>query len=181
MSGENGLSTGETPPVAERESIAVRRFNRVKRKLEEFSQDIGFPADGAGASQEIMEISGADFRKMTAEQCEEVVVDLANYALHVRRTLNRETAYSQWLASKINMAIADELNQYEGYYSQEQRRAKAIVNNAYAKELEELRINTEMKIAVLAELPFQINQLCRVASDVRNGKRQSHTNGHRYG
>ena len=164
MNGETESST----------SAARNRLEKIKNKLDIFEKSVGLPPYNRDERTcEHLNLTSAVIRNFSADECGEVATDLASYAIYIQRTLNREQSYLKWLEAKIDLAVADELNDYSGYYSHEQRKYKAIVNNEYARELEEMRIQAQIKVSALAQLPFQINQLCRTLTEAQASKRRS--------
>jgi hypothetical protein len=158
---------GETESL----SLAVRRSNTRDSNLYNYEEKVGLPhLPTEKEACQWLDLTGEDVSKMSPDECQEAAADLASYGFYIQRVLSKENGILRWLNSRINLSIASELNNYTGYYSHEQRRAVAIVNNLYAKELEEFRINSQLKVDMLEGLTFQINQLCRVLLE----KKRSH-------
>lgn len=153
-------------------ALASQKFNIKIEQISKYEHKLGLtPLDSDRNQCKWLNLAGKDIVGFTAEQCDEASTDLAAYAVFIHRQLNKERALMKWLEARINLAIASELNSYEGYYSHEQRRAVAIVNNAYAKELEEFKINSQIKVEMLDGLTYQINQLVRVLLETKFSKR----------
>lgn len=153
-------------------TLANKRLNEKREKQDQYEQDIGLPALRANREEcEYLDITGAEISRLSPDKCIEIAGDLSSYVIHVQRTLSKEKAILRWLDEHINLTIANELNDYAGYYSHQQRRDIAIVNNAYAKELEILKINSQLKVDMLEGLTYQINQLCRVLLEAQKGKK----------
>jgi hypothetical protein len=153
--------------------LASQKLESRQSDMQKFESNIGlykFPAQIQECEQ--LTLTGEDIKMFTAEQCDEAAMDLANYSMYIQRVFNKEKSIVRWLEAKINLTIASELNSYEGYYSHEQRRYVAIVNNSYAKELEEFRINSQMKVDMLDGLNYQINQQCKVLLEAKYTKKQ---------
>lgn len=144
-------------------NLAQKALQDKREKITDYEKRIGLPILPAQyAPCEHLNITGDQINRMDSHQCQEVATDLATYSIYIKRTLNKEKGLARWLDSRINLEIASELNNYTGYYSHEQRRSVAIVNNEYAKTLEELKINSQLKVDMLEGLTYQINQLCQV-------------------
>jgi hypothetical protein len=153
----------------------IESLNRIKEKGDAFDHTIGLPCLLREAQEcEHLAINGSDLIKLSPEECGQIAVDLASYAIYIQRTLSKETSYLKWLESKISLAIAPELNSYVGYFSNEQRRSMAIVSNEYAYQLEELRVVAQLKVDMLAQVPFQINQLVKTVLEIQASKRFRH-------
>jgi hypothetical protein len=154
-------------------ALANKRFEKRNEEINKYEKSLGLPPLPAEHTEcEYLTLNGEEITKFTPEQCGAAASILANYALYVQRVLSRERGILRWLDSRINLSIANELNNYTGYYSHDQRRAVAISNNEYAKALEEFKINSQLKVDILDGLTYQINQLCRVLLDAQSSKRQ---------
>jgi hypothetical protein len=154
-------------------ALARQRFDERKAKMVTYEKSLGLPELACNVNEDfdLLNISGADARAMNVDELDESMTDLTAYGVCIQRSLNKERALMKWLDSKIELAIANELNNYSGYYSHVQRRAVSVVNNAYAKELEELKIATQVRVEMLEGLPYQINQLCRMLGEIKSTKR----------
>ncbi len=149
-----------------------------KKGMNKYEGSIGLPIITPRTDEcEYLDITGNEISKFTPEQCGEAATDLAAYSIYIQRLLGREKGILRWLEAKIDLSIAGELNSYSGYYSHNQRRAVAIINNAYAKELEDMRINSQIKVDSLEGLTYQINQLCRVLLEAQSQKRHQRNHG----
>lgn len=153
-------------------NLAQDKVKERNIKLTNYEKEIGLP-QLKNSECGYLDLEPSNIHKMTPEECDEAAISLANYGFYIQRTLSRQKSIAKWLESKIMLAVANELNDYAGYYSHAQRQAVAITNNQYAKELEEFRLNTQMKIDLLDGLTFQINQLCRVLLEAKTTKRQT--------
>ena len=162
MSGEKEYST-----------LANKKLQDVTSKVNEYESNIGLPRIPDEKNEcEFLNLTGEQISKYTPEQCNIAAGELASYSIYIHRRISRERGILRWLESRIDLAIASELNSYQGYYSHSQRRSVAIVGNDYAKELEEFRIKSQLKVDILDGLTYHINQLCRVLLDSQNVKRQ---------
>jgi hypothetical protein len=167
MNGETESSISATPI-----SLAVGRSKKRDNNIQNYEVKVGLPSLPENKDRcSWLEITGQEVSKMSPDELDEAATDLAAYGIYIQRTLSKERGILRWLDSRINLSIASELNNYTGYYSHDQRRAVAVVNNSYAKELEEMKINSQLKVDLLDGLTFQINQLCRVLLEAKNKKR----------
>lgn len=142
---------------------AAERLSKTRSKLDEYENRLGLPPLPTSRDEcEALSLTGEEISKLAPERRDEYAADLAAYAVYIQRTLSKERGLARWLEARINLAVAGDLQTYVGYYSHDQRRAVAILNNVYAKELEEFRINSQLKIDVLDGLVYQINQMSRI-------------------
>lgn len=155
-------------------TLAHKTFNKLRSKLDEFDNSMGFPAHIRDSrSCEYLELTRDSVKKMAPEECAEIAVDLSSYAIYVQRELSREISYLHWVESKINAAVAPYLNEVQGYMSFDQRKMVCILQDEYTKQLEDLRVTLQVKVDALSQLPFQINQLVKTLMEVQNNKRYS--------
>ena len=185
MNGETESPTSPTSANNESSTSTRNKFELKQNALDAFETSLGLPKLNLEEDEcEYVEMSPEEILKMDWDGCSKVAAGLSNYGIYIQRILNKQKSYLNYIESKINMMIANELNSYEGYYSQEQRRAVAIVNNSYAKEWELMRMNHKMKVDLLDGLVYQINQKIRIVSDIQNGKHKlltgSNINPNRY-
>jgi hypothetical protein len=170
LSGDNGSLISEADTISV--SLAKKKINSRIEQQTSYENSIGLPPLPANNTDcSYLELTHEEISKMSAEQCGEAAGNIASYAIYIQRILNKERSILRWLEARINLEISPELNSYTGYYSNEHRRAVAITNNAYAKELEEMRITSQMKVDMLEGLPYQMNQLCKVLLEVQATKR----------
>lgn len=154
------------------QNMAKQKFDKKLENISQYEHKLGLTLlDSDRDECKWLNLAGKDIYEFTPDMCDEAATDLAAYGIFIQRQLNKERALMKWLEARINLSIASELNSYEGYYSHEQRRAVAIINNAYAKELEELKINCQIKVEMLDGVTYQINQLCRVLLDAKATKK----------
>jgi hypothetical protein len=154
MNGENGSL-----------NLAVERLQKKANDLDNLEKDLEL------VNNPLLDLSREDIHRLSSEECGEISYDISTFGFNVQRVLNRQLSYLHWLESKISLAIAGELQSYEGYYSFDQRKAVAIINNQYAKQLEDLRISVQMKVDTLSSLPFQINQISKCLIETQISKR----------
>lgn len=153
-------------------SLAAQTFEKLQNKLDVFDESIGFPAHARNTRVcEYLELTRESLKKLSPEDCAEIAVDLSSYAIYVQRELSREISYLNWVESKLNLAVAPYLNNIQGYYSSDQRRSMAVMEDEYARQLENLRITLKVKVDALSQIPFQINQLVRTLLEVYNTKK----------
>jgi len=153
-------------------NLATKTFNKLNQKSDQFDNLIGFPAHPSTIKTcDYLSITREFVKKLSPEDCVEIATELASYGIYIQRTLSKHLSHLHWIESKINLAIASQLNNFQGYYSFEQRKTMAILDNEYARQLEELRINTQVKVDMLSQIPYQINQLVRTLIEIQNTKK----------
>ena len=85
-------------------SIAHKTFNKLQDKLDNFDNSVGLPAHTRNNKVcDYINIRHNDLLKLTPEQCSEIALDLASYAIYIQRELSREISYLNWVESKIDL------------------------------------------------------------------------------
>lgn len=164
MDGVGELLTLETQ-TREKHPIVMMLEKKVE-ELNQWENKLGLP------DQPFLEICQEDLAKLSAEQTGELAGEVSLYGILLQKEVSKQTAFASFLEDKIKLAIANELNSYEGYYNAEQRKYVAIANNEYAKKMEEIRINTKLKVDLLSSLPYQLNQFQKSLIELQQTKRQ---------
>lgn len=131
--------------------------------LDEYEQNIGFPkykADGLPEDelQGYISMDRAAIEKLTAADCSEISLRLTQFAFHVQRTINRETARYNWADDLIKDVIADEINTYKGYGYVE-KSCQAIKHNDKAAALNNIRRYAKQRMDRLSYLANCIKNL----------------------
>jgi hypothetical protein len=108
--------------------------------LDEYEQSIGLPKyqNDYLSSDELNNYLNMDrdqIEKLSPEDCAQISLRLAQFSLHIQRTINREIARHNWAESVIKDVIADEINNYKGYGFVE-KSIQAIKHNDKAHSLD---------------------------------------------
>jgi hypothetical protein len=142
--------------------------------LDEYEQSIGFPKYRSGGLPEeelqgYINMDRSAIEKLTAADCSEVSLRLTQFAFHVQRTINRESARYNWADDLIKDVIADELNNYKGYGYLE-KSGQAIKHNEKASALNNIRRYAKQRIDRLSYLANCIKNLSENLQSVQINK-----------
>jgi hypothetical protein len=107
--------------------------------------------------------------KLTPEDCAQISYRLAQYALFLQRTLNRETARFNWAEETIKETIADEVNNYKGYGFIE-KSLQAIKHNDKASGLNKIKKYAKQRMDRLSYLAGNIKNLSDILLSVQKTK-----------
>jgi hypothetical protein len=94
---------------------------------------------------------------------------LAQYALFLQRTINREIARHNWAEESIKESIADEINNYKGYGYIE-KSLQAIKHNDKASGLNRIKKYAKQRMDRLSYLANNIKNLSDIILAVQKTK-----------
>ena len=111
--------------------------------LDEYENSIGLSEFSANVipSEEINKYTSMnrdEIEKLSPEDCAQISYRLAQFSLHIQRTLNRENARLNWAEETIKETIADDINNYKGYGYLE-KSSQAIKHNEKAMALNKIK------------------------------------------
>jgi hypothetical protein len=107
--------------------------------------------------------------KLTPEDCAQISLRLAQYALFLQRTINREIARHNWAEESIKESIADEINNYKGYGYIE-KSLQAIKHNDKASGLNRIKKYAKQRMDRLSYLANNIKNLSDIILAVQKTK-----------
>lgn len=107
--------------------------------------------------------------KLTPEDCGQISYRLGQFAFHVQRTINRETARLNWSESSIKEVIADQINNYKGYGYLE-KSLQAIKGNDKAQALQNISKYAQQRIDRLSYIANSINNLSNILLSIQKNK-----------
>jgi hypothetical protein len=107
--------------------------------------------------------------KLTPEDCAQISLRLAQYALFLQRTLNREVARHNWAEENIKETIADEINNYKGYGYIE-KYYQAIKHNEKANGLNKIKKYAKQRMDRLNYLANNIKNLSDILLSIQKTK-----------
>lgn len=142
--------------------------------LDEYEKGIGLPRYKADnlPEEELQTYISMDrqaIEKLTAPDCDEISIRLTQFAFHVQRTINRETARYNWADDMIKDVIADEINTYKGYGYIE-KSSQAIKHNEKAASLNNIRRYAKQRIDRLSYLANCIKNLSENIQSIKINK-----------
>ena len=142
--------------------------------LDDYENSIGLPrykADNLPEEelQSYLSMDRSAIEKLTSVDCGEVSLRLTQFAFHVQRTINRETARYNWADDLIKDVIADEINNYKGYGYLE-KSGQAIKHNEKASSLNSIRRYAKQRIDRLSYLANCIKNLSENIQSIQINK-----------
>lgn len=130
--------------------------------LDEYETSVGLPKYIPDSMPEAelnnyLTMSRDVLEKLTVEDCSQIAYRLGQFAFHIQRTINRETARLNWAEETLKEVIADDINNYKGYGYIE-KSAQAIKHNDKAASLQKIKKYAKQRS----------DRLLYIASSVKN-------------
>jgi hypothetical protein len=130
-------------PEITNKNSSSEQVNYWDKVLDEYEASIGLSAYTANSfkEEELNEYLTMDrnvLEKLSPEDCAQISYRLAQFSLHIQRTLNRENARLNWAEETIKETIADDINNYKGYGYLE-KSSQAIKHNEKATALNKIK------------------------------------------
>jgi hypothetical protein len=146
--------------------------------LDEYEKSIGLPIYNAEALPEnelssYLSMSRDVIEKLTTEDCAQIAYRLSQFAFHLQRTSNRETARYNWADETIKETIADDINNYKGYGYIE-KSTQAIKHNEKASALNKIRKYAKQRSDRLQYLASSVKNLSDMIISVQKSKGLKH-------
>ena len=110
-----------------------------------------------------------ELEKTTPEMCGEISYRLAQFAFHIKRSINRELARLNWAEETIKETIADEINNYKGYGYIE-KSLQAIKHNDKASALNKIKKYAKQRSDRLQYLANGIKNLSDIMLSIQKTK-----------
>jgi len=130
-------------PEITNKNSSSEQINYWDKVLDEYEASIGLSTYTANSfrEEELNEYLTMDrnvLEKLSPEDCAQISYRLAQFSLHIQRTLNRENARLNWAEETIKETIADDINNYKGYGYLE-KSSQAIKHNEKAMALNKIK------------------------------------------
>lgn len=142
--------------------------------LDEYERGVGLPAHlNAEVEQEaraVLNMRPAELRKLTAVQCGEYAFLLRQFAAHVQRSCNRESARIRWADESIKKVIGKSVGQYRGV-SFEERKIQAVADNDAAQKLDRIRVNSALRVERLNYMATKVGDMADALKSLQFSKK----------
>lgn len=153
---------------------ASDQLNYWDKILDEYEVGLGLPKYEAGIfnEQELNGYLSMDrnvLEKLSPEDCAQISYRLAQFGLHIQRTINRELARYNWSEESIKETIADEINNYKGYGYIE-KSSQAIKHNDKASSLNKIKKYAKQRSDRLSYIASSIKNLSDILLSIQKTK-----------
>lgn len=142
--------------------------------LDDYENSIGLPKYTAELLpekelNEYLTMNRDVLEKLSPEDCAQISYRLAQFSLHVQRTLNRENARHNWAEETMKETIADEINNYKGYGYME-KSSQAIKHNDKASSLNKIKKYAKQRSDRLTYISSCIKNLSDIMLSIQKTK-----------
>jgi hypothetical protein len=146
------------------------RLEKLNAVLAEYERKSGLPNKPIEhESEQYISITKAELKAMSADECGEAAVLLAQLSLYLQRIINEEHSRFSWAEESIKKIIAPMLSNYKAY-SFEERKLCAINDNIEAQTLDKVRVNAKIRIDRMSYLATRIEFLSKTFLDLQRSK-----------
>jgi hypothetical protein len=156
MSGKNSLSD-----LAKQVDEVLREYEK-GLGIKNVSPDI--PAE------KYLTMSQDEVSRMSAEQCGEASIVLAQYSFYLQRSFNVEIRRVNWAQAMIDRYIAPIMKNYTASSASE-RKMMAIKDNEFALSCERLRTEAQARVDQINYLSAKVDALSYRFADLQQTKR----------
>jgi hypothetical protein len=148
------------PQIGEIELSASQRLQNVERQIDDYQKRIGcLPIKPKNEAEEFINMTRAEMKQLTWEECAEAGVVLMQYASFLQEAYNKELGKASWAEAEIKRKIAHSINQYKGP-SYEERKNAAIQGDEYTAALDKLHAWAQ---SIAERISFMANRVDAVA------------------
>ena len=144
----------------------LKRIQEVEQEMETLRQNLAIPT--IIEDERVEQLINADeefFNNLTSEQCEEASFVLNRFSLKIQMELNKYQALMVWCTNNIRYIIADETAKHQSY-SYDERKYSTMKQIPVARELEAVRVESELKYDSLLGLSDKIQAVARCYSNL---------------
>lgn len=146
--------------------------------LDEYETSIGMPKYIPDSMPELelnnyLTMSRDSLEKLTVEDCGQIAYRLGQFAFHIQRTINRETARFNWAEETIKEIIADDINNYKGYGYIE-KSSQAIKHNDKASSLQKIKKYAKQRSDRLTYIATSVKNLSDILLSIIRLKGMKH-------
>lgn len=141
--------------------------NRIDQLLTEYDQTTGFPKINSHSGiEKYFNLSKQELNVMTPDDCGEAIYSLSIYSLYIQKLFNTEISRQNWLDANTKTLITPLLSNYD-VYSFEERKLRAIRDNALACKCEKLRVLSKVRSDYLYGISQKIEYISKVFNDIK--------------
>jgi hypothetical protein len=146
------------------------QLGRIDKLLDEYERNLGLPDKSKyeDSAAQYFNMTRTQLEALSAEDCAHGSYILSNLALHIQRTLNRETSRCNWIHRNIKFLVADKASQYRG--SWEQQETQALKDDSVGKKLFILLTENTTRIDRLNYIATNVRQLAEALTNIQKAK-----------
>lgn len=138
--------------------------------LDKYEESLGFIESNQAFT--IINLPFRELNKLTPDLCCEYSILLTQFNFYIQQQINKERSKIFWLEEKIKKIIRSRLNQQKGY-SYDERRMAAIAEDNVASQLEDHKIQIQLKLSRIEYLTDKIKNLADKLIELAKFKRRN--------
>lgn len=132
------------------------------QRLVEFRNTKGIPHPASRPIDHYLSMGGADFRKCTREDLQEISCDLSSYAYYLKDLHNRQVASLNFCRDYISRAVGQRLRDYQDVYADNwDRRMMIIMDDPDLREFHEMEMELKGYVQHTDGLTAQLNYVAK--------------------
>lgn len=150
------------------------RLEAVDKSLDDYEASLGLPG---GCPREVeveatrlLTLAPSSLRHLTAPDLGEAAYCLEQYGFFLQRAQNREQTRVRWAEENLRRLLATLLPSQKAY-SLEERRALAIAGSDSARELEQIRVASQLRLERLQYQAQRVQGLARALLSLQQTRR----------
>lgn len=145
-------------------------LDKIDKLLNSYEQNVGLPNPDKYHDQatRYFNMTRDELEALSIEDCAHGAYILTNMALHVQRTLNRETARGNWVKRQMAFFAADRQRNYSGSWTQKE--LQAIKDDGYGNKLHTLALDIGLRVDSLNYIATNVRQLSEALANIQKAK-----------
>lgn len=166
----------ESNPTNCEVDIVKERIRKIDELLDTYVSPLGIKYNQYLHIADIdrfLNLSMIEMNKMTSEDCAAAAYLLNQYAHHIQKEINRETAHINFARKQLEIEVARHDANYPGF-KYEERCQHAIVSDNYLYKLSQVEVWAQIRIDRLAFLPSRLNKMADSLESLGRSKQYQH-------
>ena len=148
------------------------RRAKIARLLEDYTNQMGLNIRPSSDVEKFLNLSQAEVRQMTAEECGEASYIIAKAITYIQLQVNRMQADINWCESYIQFVISKTIQTVGGQYMpHEMKRVLAIKQDDSASEAHRVIVQAKLKLDSLAFVASQLRSMVSAFEGLQQTKR----------
>ena len=149
------------------------RHARILRLLDEYSIKLGLGRlQATNEVEKYLNLSQADIRRLTPEECGEAAYLLNRAALYVQNEINKAQADINWCQTYIDFLIAKSIESVGGQYMPHDcKKTLAIRQNDVAMKLQEIITSAKLRLDAMSFIPNHLRALAGTFEKIQYDRR----------
>jgi hypothetical protein len=145
-------------------------LEKVDKLLNDYEHKVGLPSQAKYHDQatDYFNMKRDQLEALSIEDCAHAAYILTNMALHIQRTLNKETARGNWVKRQMAYFAADKQNNYHGSWAQKE--VQAIKDDSFGRKLQELTLEIGLRVDSLNYIATNVRQLSEALANLQKAK-----------